>query len=239
MTRTVKASRKQQRTIQPEPPRMFLDSVQPLTENQRKAFESWKDNDHLFLHGIAGTGKTFLALFFALKTLATEIKYKKIYIVRSVVPSRDMGFLPGTPKEKAAVYEAPYFDICAKLYGNKNAYEMLKAQGLIEFVSTSFLRGTTFDNCIVIVDEIQNLNDQESHTVMTRVGENCRIIFCGDIKQDDLTSERRKEFSAIRKFIKIIRNMIDFSFVEFEVDDIVRSRIVKSYIIERDKLEMV
>jgi phosphate starvation-inducible protein PhoH len=133
------------------------------------------------------------------------------------------------------VYEGPYYDICSKLFGRGDAYEILKQKNNVEFISTSFLRGSTFDNCILVVDEMQNMNDQELHTVMTRVGENCRIIFAGDVKQDDLTSERKKEYSGLKQFMEIIDKMRQFDFVEFEARDIVRSSLVKSYIIERDK----
>jgi phosphate starvation-inducible protein PhoH len=211
--------------------------IKPKTINQRIAFESWRAKKHLMLHGIAGTGKTFLALYFAINSLFEKnTGFKKVYIIRSVVPSRDMGFLPGGTRDKVKVYEAPYYDICTKLFDRGDAYDVLKNRGSVEFASSSFLRGTTFDDCIIVVDEVQNMNDQELHTIMTRVGENCRIIFCGDVKQDDLTSERFKETSGLSTFMKIIRNMSDFKFIEFLADDIVRSRLVKSYIIERDKL---
>ena len=135
-----------------------------------------------------------------------------------------------------AVYEGPYNTICTKLFGRGDAYNVLKTRDNIEFISSSFLRGETFDNCILLVDECQNMGSQELHTIMTRVGENCKIIFCGDVKQDDLTSERKKEVSGLREFMPIIRSMDEFDFVEFVAADIVRSDLVKSYIIARDKL---
>lgn len=210
--------------------------IKPKTINQRIAFESWRSGKHLMLHGIAGTGKTFLAMYFAVSSLFdNRMGYKKVYIVRSVVPSRDMGFLPGSTRDKVKVYEAPYYDICTKLFDRGDAYDVLKNRNNVEFISSSFLRGTTFDDCVIVVDEVQNMNDQELHTIMTRVGENCKIIFCGDVKQDDLTSKRYNEESGLSTFMGIIRNMPDFKFVEFLPDDIVRSRLVKSYIIERDR----
>ena len=133
------------------------------------------------------------------------------------------------------VYEAPYYDIASKLFNRGDAYDILKQRNNVEFISTSFLRGSTFDDCIILVDEVQNMSDQELHTVMTRVGENCRIIFCGDVKQDDLTSERKREISGLRTFMKVIENMKEFDFIEFVASDIVRSELVKSYIIERDR----
>lgn len=212
-------------------------SIKPMTLNQSRAFKAWDESKHLMLHGIAGTGKTFLAFYFALTTVLDKSNdYEKVFIIRSVVPSRDMGFLPGSNREKMKVYEGPYYSICEKLFDRKSAYDILKQRDNVEFVSTSFLRGETFENCIIIVDECQNMDDMELHTVMTRIGENCKIIFCGDVKQDDLTSERFSERSGLSKFMGIIRNMKEFKFIEFFAEDIVRSDLVKSYIIERDKL---
>ena len=212
-------------------------SIRPMTENQRLAFEYWADDYNLMLHGIAGTGKTFLGLYFAINEVMKQNNtFQKVYIVRSTVPTRDQGFMPGSQKQKEAVYEAAYVDIANELFQRGDAYQILKQKQLIEFTSTSFLRGVTFRDCIVVVDEVQNMSDQELHTVMTRIGENSRIIFCGDVKQDDLTSERKKEMSGLRNFMRVINNMKEFEFIEFVADDIVRSQLVKSYIIERDRL---
>ena len=209
--------------------------IKPLTENQRIAFESWEDGDNLMMHGIAGTGKTFLGLHFALsEVMKSNSPYKKVFIIRSTVPTRDQGFMPGTQKQKEAVYEEPYYEIATKLFGRGDAYQILKQKALVHFASTSYLRGCTFEDCIIVVDEVQNMSDGELHTVMTRVGENSKIIFCGDVKQDDLTSERKKEMSGLRNFMRVINRMKEFSFVEFQIEDIVRSKLVKSYIIQRD-----
>lgn len=222
---------------QRQQPFTMSGEIRPMTDNQRIAFEHWDDGYNLMLHGIAGTGKTFLGLYFALKEVVKpNSQYNKVYIVRSTVSTRDQGFLPGSLKEKAKVFESPYVPICTKLYGRGDAYEILKGKGYVEFITTSYLRGETFDNCILLVDEVQNMGDGELHTVMTRVGENCRIIFCGDVKQDDLTSERKKELSGLRDFMKILHRMKEFEFVDFQVEDIVRSALVRSYIIERNKL---
>lgn len=208
-----------------------------MTENQKIAFDSWRDGFNLMLHGIAGTGKTFLGLYFAIsEVMKQNNRYKKVYVIRSTVPTRDQGFMPGTQKQKEAVYEEPYYEIATKLFGRGDAYQILKQKGMVEFRSTSFLRGVTFDDCIIVVDEVQNMSDGELHTIMTRVGENSRIIFCGDVKQDDLTSERKKEMSGLRDFMRVINRMREFDFIEFQIEDIVRSKLVKSYIIERDKL---
>lgn len=216
----------------------YIDkSVSPITENQKLAYESWLYGSNLMLHGMPGTGKTFLALWLALKdTMDNKTEQNKVFIIRSAVTGRDQGFMPGSAAQKMRYFEGPYTAICNKLFGRGDSYDVLKNRGVITFTSTSFLRGETFDDCVIIVDECQNMSDQELHTIMTRVGTNCKIIFSGDVKQDDLTSERKKEMSGLRSFLKILRNMREFEFVEFGVDDIVRSDMVKSYIIERDRL---
>jgi len=214
-----------------------ITQVKPLSKSQKLACKQFMSTDsNLMLHGCAGTGKTFIALYLALMSLEKDDAYNKIILIRSTVPSREMGFLPGNVKEKTQVYEMPYQDICTKLYNRGDAYSILKTKNIIEFTTTAFIRGTTFDDCIVVVDEIQNMNDMELHTIMTRLGVNSRIIFCGDINQDDLTSERKKELSGLRNFLKIIENLLEFTFIDFTEDDILRHGVVKSYIIERNRL---
>jgi phosphate starvation-inducible protein PhoH len=215
-----------------------LNYIKPLTPTQQDVFEAFHEGYHLMLHGVAGTGKTFVALYLALNSVLTKGDYGKVFIVRSVVPSRDMGFLPGNHKEKSRVYETPYMDICSRLFSRGDAYDILKTKNLIEFMSTSFVRGLTLENCVLIVDEVQNMNAMELHSLMTRVGERCRVIFCGDVNQDDLTSERKKEYRGLRDFMRVIEKMEEFDFVEFGIEDIVRSDLVRSYIIARHKLGM-
>ncbi len=215
-----------------------LCQINPLTDNQRTTFEDYDDGQHLLLHGMAGTGKTFISMYLALDEILNsegQGHYSKLNIVRSVVPARDMGYLPGNHKEKAKVYEAPYQAICTELFGRGDAYEVLKAKGVIEFMSTSFAAGTTLDNCVILIDEVQNMNYQEQRNIITRAGENSRVIVCGDTLQDHLTSERYKEESGLRKFMSILKNVDDFSFVEFTEDDIVRSDLVKRFIIAESR----
>lgn len=212
-----------------------LRQIKPLTPNQEKAFNAYQQGYHLMLHGFAGTGKTFCALYLALKEVLTNDSiYNKIIIVRSVVPSRDMGFLPGSMKEKAAVYEEPYREICDSLFGRGDGYDILKMKGLVQFTTTSFLRGITFNNAIVILDESQNLSFQEADTVMTRMGDESRIIVCGDFRQTDLVKPHEKE--GITQLMAITRKINTFEHVEFQKDDIVRSGLVKSYIIQKDAM---
>ena len=212
-----------------------LKRIVPLTENQRKTFQAFEDGQHLMLHGMAGTGKTFISLALAIASLMDGTgQQQKIVIIRSVVPTRDMGFLPGSHKEKMAVYEAPYYAISTELFGRSDAYDILKTKGAIEFISTSFIRGITLNNCIVIVDEINNMTFHELDSIITRIGSNCRLILCGDFRQSDLT--REQERNGLKDFIKVVDKLNDFTYIEFIQQDIVRSKLVKEYIIAREKL---
>lgn len=212
-----------------------LKSIYPLTHNQEIFFNLYrKGHNAMLLHGVAGTGKTYIAMYNAFQEiLGEDSEVKKLIIVRSAVPSRDIGFLPGNEKDKVEVYSQPYQEICEELFprfGNK-AYTKLKEQNLVNFMVTSYVRGLTLDNCIVIVDEAQNLNDMELNSIMTRVGQNTKIIFCGDFRQTDLN--RKHDISGLKKFIQITNHMQSFRHVEFQVEDIVRSQLVKEYIIAR------
>ena len=212
-----------------------LKHVNPLTENQRIAFDAFDDGKHLMLHGMAGTGKTFIALSKTIDALMSNKGVQnKIYIVRSVVPTRDMGFLPGNQKEKMKVYEAPYYAICTELFDRSDAYEILKQKNAIEFISTSFIRGITMNNCYVIVDEVNNMTFHELDSVITRIGKGCRVLFCGDFRQSDLTKEQER--NGLKDFMKVIGKLNDFVHVDFLEQDIVRSKLVKEYIIARQKL---
>jgi phosphate starvation-inducible protein PhoH len=212
-----------------------LLTFEPITENQTKTYEAYKQNKHLLLHGIAGTGKTFLSLYLALEeVLDPSTVYEDVFLVRSVVSTRDIGFLPGDEQEKVSIYEAPYRSICRELFGIKDSYDALKQQGNVKFMSTSFIRGITINNAVVIVDECQNLNFHELDSIITRIGKNSKIIFCGDYTQTDLTRENDKR--GILNFMKILKSLNEFETVEFLIDDIVRSDFLKSYIIAKYKL---
>ena len=214
----------------------FLLDVKPLTENQEKLFDDYKKGKNIFAYGAAGTGKTFIVLYNALKEVLNErTPYEKIYIVRSLVSTREIGFLPGDHEDKSALYQIPYKNMVKYMFEMPSdadfemLYGNLKAQATISFWSTSFIRGTTFDNAILIIDECQNLNFHELDSIITRVGENTKIMLCGDASQSDLT--KTYERNGILDFIKIIRNMEEeFGITEFTVNDIVRSGLVKKYI---------
>jgi phosphate starvation-inducible protein PhoH len=213
-----------------------IKDIQPKNENQARVFDSFEKGKALLMCGAAGTGKSFCAIYLALKDVLTNpaCKQKTVIIIRSIVPTRDVGFLPGNAKEKSRQYESPYYYICNELFGRADAYDILKQKGVIQFETTSFARGMTFDNAIVILDEFQNTVDHELNTIITRMGKNSRLILCGDNKQDDL----KKESTGFYKFYKIAERMKSFSIIHFELDDIVRSAFVKEYLIQRHLYEV-
>jgi len=212
--------------------------VEPITDNQKVFFDEWDKGQMLYAYGVAGTGKTFIALYKALKDVLDEFTlYDKIYIVRSLVATREIGFLPGDHEDKSSLYQIPYKNMVQSMFEmpDDNSYEMLydnlKAQETISFWSTSFIRGTTLDNAIIIIDECQNLNFHELDSIITRVGQDSKIVFCGDAAQTDLL--KVNERTGIMDFQRIIQNMDEFSLIEFGIDDIVRSGLVKSYLISK------
>lgn len=219
---------------------LTVTNIEPLTENQAIAMDLWDEDSNLVLKGTAGTGKTFLALYLALSEMATNPEiFRKILIIRSAVQGRDMGFMPGDLEEKMGYYEAVYKDIVNEIHSNDTAYDTLKTKKLIEFSSTSFLRGLTYANTLVIVDECQNMAWNELHAILTRIGADSRLILCGDTAQDDLTSERFKEQSGLDKLIAVLKIMDKKSIevVNFTGKDIVRSDFVKDYILALEKYE--
>ena len=226
---------KQMRRKKPINTDMLVD-IEPLTDNQKVLFDAYDEGKNIFAYGAAGTGKTFISLYKALQdVLNDETPYEKLYIVRSLVSTREIGFLPGDHDDKSALYQIPYKNMVKYMFemATDADFEMLygnlKTQETISFWSTSFIRGTTMDNCIVLVDEMQNLNFHELDSIITRVGDNCKIIFCGDATQTDLTKSYEKD--GIIDFKKIIEVMEeDFGVIEFGLDDIVRSGLVRNYL---------
>ena len=218
-----------------------LIEIKPLTPSQEKVFDAWQKNKHLFLFGAAGTGKSFVTMYLALREILDEKSpYNKLYIVRSLVPTREIGFLPGDHEDKANLYQIPYKNMVRYMFEMPDdaSFEMLygnlKAQDTISFWSTSFIRGTTIDNSIVLVDESENLNFHELDSIITRLGVNSKIIFAGDAAQSDLVKSHEK--TGIMDFKKIIDDMDEFESIEFGIDDIVRSGLVKSYLISKINL---
>jgi phosphate starvation-inducible protein PhoH len=213
-----------------------MNVIEPLTENQRRFFEAYDKSGVILLHGVAGTGKTFIALYHALEEVLDKSNpFEKVVIVRSAVPSRDIGHLPGDEKEKTEVYTIPYVDICDSLFNRHDAFQRLCEQKSIEFMVTSFVRGRTLDNAIILVDECQNMTDMELNSIITRVGERSKIIFCGDFRQTDLY--KKTDMSGLKKFMAIADLMPSFKTIEFGIQDIVRSSLVKEYIMARLEYE--
>jgi phosphate starvation-inducible protein PhoH len=221
----------------------LMREIDPLTENQKVLFESYKKNQNVVAYGVAGTGKTFITLYNALRDVLDERSpYEKIYIVRSLVATREIGFLPGDHEDKSSLYQIPYKNMVKYMFEMPDdpSFEMLygnlKTQGTISFWSTSFIRGTTLDKAIIIVDEFQNLNYHELDSIITRVGEDSKIMFCGDATQSDLIKTNEK--NGIIDFMKVLRIMPSIDIIEFGVEDIVRSGLVKEYILAKMELNL-
>lgn len=215
-----------------------LEHLQPfeaITDIQQKAFDHWDKGQNLVLSGSAGTGKTYIAMSLALEeVLDRETVYEKVVIVRSIVPTRDIGFLPGDEEEKKQVYTLPYVGICSELFGNQEAWHRLVMQKRVAFESTSFIRGMTFNDCIIVVDEMQNLNFHELDSVVTRVGRNCKLILAGDYYQSDFKKEDEKK--GVMDFLHIVDSLQQFELIEFTWKDIVRSDFVRDYIMTKEML---
>ena len=216
----------------------YLVDITPLTDNQKVLFDSYNQQKNVVAYGVAGTGKTFITLYNALKDVLDETTpYERVYIVRSLVSTREIGFLPGDHEDKADIYQIPYKHIVKYMFQMPSdadfemLYGNLRSQETIKFWSTSFIRGTTLDNAIIIVDEFQNLNFHELDSIITRVGENSKICFCGDATQSDLT--KTNDRNGIVDFMNILRKMVSFDIIEFDVNDIVRSGLVKEYIVAK------
>ena len=221
----------------------LLNKIEPITDNQKTLFENYKEGKNIFAYGAAGTGKTFVALYLALKDiLDPHTPYNQLYIVRSLVSTREIGFLPGDHEDKSFLYQIPYKNMVKYMFELPSAadfemlYGNLKAQETISFWSTSFIRGTTFDRAIIIVDEFQNLNFHELDSIMTRVGENTKIMFCGDATQTDLI--KQNERNGIVDFMRVLRLMSSIDIIEFGVEDIVRSGLVKEFILAKMELNL-
>ena len=218
----------------------FLIDIEPLTENQKTLFDAYNKGQNIVAYGAAGTGKTFITLYNAIKDVLNEnLPYERVYLVRSLVSTREIGFLPGDHDDKSSLYQIPYKNMVKYMFEMSSdadfemLYGNLKTQETIKFWSTSFLRGTTVDNSIIIVDEFQNLNFHELDSIFTRVGENCKIMFCGDGSQSDLV--KTNERNGIVDFLKILRKMSSFDIIEFGLNDIIRSGIVKEYLLAKSE----
>lgn len=217
--------------------KLTLKELKPITNTMEVAFDLYYEDYSMALIGSAGTGKTMSAMYLALEDVTVEKNYDRIIIIRTAVQSRDQGFMPGSLDEKMSYYEGPYIDIVNELYGKKDAYRRLKDKGVITFMSSSFVRGLTFDNAIIIFDECQNANYDELRSIITRVGNNSKIIFCGDTKQDDLKSgKNRNDKSGLGQFLEVLDSISEFRTVKFTVGDVVRSGLVKAFILAEEEV---
>ena len=219
----------------------LMRDIDPLTDNQKKLFDAYDSGKNIVAYGCAGTGKTFITLYNALAdVLDPTTPYEKIYIVRSLVATREIGFLPGDHEDKSDIDQIPYKNMVKYMFEMPTdadfemLYGNLKTQDTVSFWSTSFIRGTTLDKAVIIVDEFQNLNFHELDSIITRVGEDSKIMFCGDATQTDLT--KTNERNGIMDFMRILRLMPSMDIVEFGVEDIVRSGLCKEYLLT--KMEM-
>ena len=211
-----------------------LTPIYPKTDNQQKVFDLYDEGNHLALIGSAGSGKNYVSLYLGLRDMFENGAYSKIIIIRNIQPVRDVGFLKGSLEEKIQPLSLPYISIINELFGRDDCFSILAQKNFIEFTSTSYLRGLTFNDALIIVDEVQNLNFHELDTIFSRVGLNSRLILCGDFKQSDM--DIKKEISGLESILKVIDKLEDFKIIKFTPDDIVRSGFVKNYIIAKEEL---
>ena len=214
-----------------------MRKINPLTPTQSDLFDAYQNDYNIAAIGTAGTGKTMCAMYLALNDVLNKGGYEQVIVIRSAVQTREQGFMPGTKQQKEAVFEAPYTDIVNDLFGRGDAYQILKAKDMVRFMTSSFVRGLTFDNAIIIVDECQSMTYHELDTIITRVGESSKIIFCGDTKQDDLViSKNRADVSGLAEFLQVLNKIKSFQTIQFTPEDIVRSGLVKEYILAKERL---
>lgn len=214
-----------------------MRKIKPLTPTQSDLFQSYREGYNIAAIGTAGTGKTMCAMYLALNDVLQRGGYDQVIVIRSAVQTREQGFMPGSKAQKEAVFEAPYTDIVNDLFGRGDAYQVLKQKGMMKFMTSSFVRGLTFDNSIIIVDECQSMTYHELDTIITRVGESSKIVFCGDTKQDDLEiSRNRADVSGLAEFLSVLNRIDSFDTIKFTYHDIVRSGLVKEYIMAKEEL---
>jgi len=215
--------------------RFNMRRIDPLTPSQEEFFDDYTRGYNIAAVGTAGTGKTMCAMYLGLRDILSKPDYEKIIVVRSAVQTREQGFMPGNKQQKEAVFTTPYADICVDLFQRGDAWDILKQKNMVEFTTSSFVRGLTFDNSIIIVDECQSMTLHELDSIITRVGECSKIIFCGDTKQDDLATNRHKmDVSGLPEFLQVLEKIPSFRVINFGINDIVRSGLVKEYILAKE-----
>ncbi len=232
---TKRAQKSPQKTVANN--NLVIKALKPITAHQKDLVNSFDHFNYILSYGSAGTGKTYLSLYLALQLFEKDQgeKYKNIVIIRSIVPTRDIGYLPGNLREKSALYEEPYMQIVNDLYERSDAYEILKQKNIIQFATTTALRGITFKNSIIVVDEMQNMTDHEINSLVTRMGDNVKLLMCGDGAQVDLNP--RKEETGFYEFINTVQRMSTVATIKFDTSDIVRSAFVREYILARENIK--
>ena len=235
---TAKEKRRKDREMGTLNCKFSMRNLEPITQTQEDMFDQYNSGYNVAAIGTAGTGKTMCAMYLALRDVLTQGLYDQVIVVRSAVQTREQGFMPGSQAQKEAVYATPYADIANDLFGRGDAWEILKQKNQVRFMTSSFVRGLTFDNSIIVVDECQSMTYHELDSIITRVGESSKIIFCGDTRQDDLAGSRnRNDVSGLASFINVLKRIPSFKLVEFGTEDIVRSGLVKEYIIAKERTE--
>lgn len=213
--------------------------IVPLTDRQDDAFRSWyqRADSHLALLGSAGVGKTLLACYLGInEVLNPKTPQKQLIIVRAANATKEIGFLPGTKEEKEEIFQLPYFDVFRFLFNRAATYRDMCDAGVIKFTTTSHIRGLTFENAIVIFDEIQSASRHDIDSLATRLGDDSRLIMIGDGYQNDLHSKRGTEVSGFDYAVGMMHKIDDFDVIQFTHDDIVRSGFVKKWIIESERI---
>lgn len=202
-------------------------NIKCKTENQKKLINSIKQNEITICSGLPGTGKTFLSCAQALKLIKGFAKFKRIVLIKSVttLKNEEIGFLKGTLEEKMEPYVDSFMDNFRKLIGKTRTLK-LRSLGIIEVLPIAFARGRSIDNSIIIIDEAQNISLDNIRTLMTRIGDNSKMVILGDVKQKDI---RNKKDSSLEVVLEKFKDVEGFGCVELRnTEDVVRNPIIKT-----------
>jgi phosphate starvation-inducible PhoH-like protein len=208
-------------------------AIMPRTPNQREYIKAMRDYDMVVSFGPAGTGKSFLAVAFALAELQSG-RFNKIVLTRPVVEAGEkLGFLPGDLYEKVHPYLRPLYDAFMTIVG-PDRFRLLREDEIVEIVPLAYMRGRTLDNAVIILDEAQNTTPEQMKMFLTRMGQNSKVIINGDLTQIDLENKRR---SGLQSAETILKGVAGISFIRFTGADIVRHVLVQKILDAYDKFE--